>query len=274
MAMDPVLEDLMRYVRSVPEEQLTPDKALAISLASGGSKQRQIQPNGVEMFKVGPGETFENQAGSFSRSEKPIATYGPQLAQALAGQGGFNPALRLKQLEAQGTPTDLATDVVKAEHSEYLKQQEAQLDNTQKGQAWLDIANTAEGAVNRAGVTGRYLNDAASWLQGQGLLPDTQGQPEKRAATAELDALFPQALKLLKIKGDQMTDADRKALMQALPSSDKTPEENAALIKAIREQWGGGMPSQPQQRGSGGGGLPSVGESFGGGKVLKVTKIG
>lgn len=237
--------DWKQYLLELTQKQpeITPSFALAASLGSAtkgpGSDMREMQDNGVMRYTVKGDEGFENEGGSFSRSEKPIAQYGKTLATALGGD--FDPASRLQAMAAQGVPANLAADLVKAEYGDVLKQKSEDRDEGEKKGKWLEIADAAENAVNRAGQTGTIASDVLPWIQKQVPILDTEEQQGKRAATVEIDALFPEAMKLLKSPGSgPMSDRDLEALKKAMPSSGNTPEENAALIRALRERYGAG----------------------------------
>lgn len=225
MAMDPLLQNLMKYVQSLPEEEVTPDKALALAMASG----RSMQPNGVERFTVKGGDVFQNQAGSFSRSERPIAQYGT-LANALA-----DPAVaRFKGLAAQGLPESVAKDVISQETKSGQESLAALQDKAAKAKEWLQLADDAKSGIDAAGNTG-FVPNLAGWLASA----VSDDQASKQAGNAKLDSIQGRVLALSKVPGSgPLSDADMKRMMAQIPTSDKSRAQNLALLDNLTQDKG------------------------------------
>lgn len=140
------------------------------------------------------------------------------------------------QYKAQGYPdTQAATAATKQMESLRKKMNTtfSAIDSARQNATTLeDIINTAQAGIQGAGRTGPGSSNVLASILGVA----SQDQADKAAATTLLDSVKPSMLRLNKVPGmGAMSDFESKAFFGASPGSDKTPEQNMALLGRLKE---------------------------------------
>lgn len=102
----------------------------------------------------------------------------------------------------------------------------------EKAAALESMARTASEGLSGAGRTGPGSSDMLASLAGL----VSSDQANKAASTTLLNSIKPDALRAQKVPGmGAMSDFESKQFFAAAPGSDKTPEQNSALIRKIQQ---------------------------------------